>query len=302
MKNIMISYNLSAVSQAYIDELRAAFSSLGCNAEFMENIQFRNSLRVLAYKSPPERDYVFSPYPALESGINSSPRGIDVLFDGRLSDPDKMKDAWRGLSGRIYELCLRVAETLEGSRLEFDAAVDEALFDMGCLSELPANSREYLVTQISFFMAALNGFNMLNTLLDAGIKVSYCGPRSYCSLYKHPNLIKEKEMRPAKILVYAHPFLAYGASQPTLSAMGSGTVVATDANGFMIDNFPEMIIYRSDNFAESVTQLLEHPAELTALSEVAREKVLSGHMPRHRAEKILLALKLSGLSEVSLYG
>jgi hypothetical protein len=97
--------------------------------------------------------------------------------------------------------------------------------------------------------------------------------------------------------------------------MGGGTVAATCPNGFMLDNFPEMIVYghcntREQNkmqtnarvcFAERVTHLLEHPGELAALRETTREKVLSEHMPLNRAEKILLAREISGRSEVSLY-
>jgi hypothetical protein len=221
------------------------------------------------------------------------------LFDGRLSDPNKIKDAWHGLSGRIYKLCLAVAEALEGS-VKFDKAVAEALLDLGALSPPPEEAYRYLTNQMDAFMAALNGFNMLKELLDSGIKVTYNGARSYCSLYKHPNLIIEKERLPAKILVYAHPFLAYGASRFLLSEMGGGAVAATDANGFMADNFPEMPVY-DNNFAGRITRLLESPAELKALGELAREKVLSGHMPINRAEKILLALDISGRAEVSFH-
>ena len=190
---------------------------------------------------------------------------------------------------------------MEGSGHHFNQAVNEVLLDMGCLCELPDNLHQYLVNQISMFKEALNGFNMLQSLLDAGVRVSYHGVRSYCSLYKHPNLVIEKTGRPPKILVYAHPFLAYGASEALLSAIGGGTVPVTDANGFMVDNFPEVIIYERNNFAQRVTQLLQQPAELAELGCAVREKVLRHHMPRHRAEKILMAVDLSGNHEVSLY-
>lgn len=301
MRNIRISYSVSSVPQSYADELQTAFSALGHHVEWVENVKFRNPLRVLAYQYPRSRDYVFSPYSALESEIDTAPREIDVMFGGRLSDPYKMKDTWHALSGRIYKLCLMVAEILEHSQRTFDEALDEALLEIGCLSELPDHAFVYLVNQINMFTASLHGYNMLKVLLNAGIKVVYCNARSYCSLYRNPNLMIEKTQRIPKILLYAHPFLAYGASQTLLTAMGGGTVCVTDANGFMNDHFPEMILYGKGDLAERVTQLLEHPADLAELGCAAREKVLCKHMPRHRAERILLALELSGHTEVSLY-
>ena len=96
-----------------------------------------------------------------------------------------------------------------------------------------------------------------------------------------------------KVILSNLPLFADGSHERALNALAQKSICLQDKNKWFSDNFREgegMLYYNMkhpDEIVDKVTQILEHKIDVESAAEKGNQKVVSGHLWKHRADKII---------------
>jgi len=255
----------------------------------------------------PNKNYFFAPNAGFSSSVPPKPfneRDYDILFCGAVFTPEEYKNNWKQFNLPYLDaLCEAVAELLlSDNRKSLMEAMEEALLYYGIFSRNDVGIRFHTVLNVvSSYVRGCRRTALLKELAQAGLKIHCFGNKKQLEKLDHPNLtihdfLQTREyletLGRSKVVLNTTPNGKYSITERQLSAMINGAAVATDANDYIEQCFPETSIIGFSHkdykaLADKLSYLLASPQKLEEIARNGEDAAKKNHTVRHRAANLI---------------